>query len=78
MTRDEQAARDITRIATLNRKVSKLEAERDWAENERKITNEWAQKAWEEVRWLRDLLEKALSGTHPLQVQHNDGSGGEE
>ncbi len=45
-------------VASLKRKVAKLESEKAWAEQERDITERWAIKAWEQVDWLRRLCER--------------------
>lgn len=48
-------------VDSLKRKVAKLTAERDWAEQERAITTRWAEQSWEQVRHLRELLDKAIT-----------------
>ena len=51
MTAEER----LKRIRSLERKVRDLERDKDWAERDQQSTNRWAEKAWEEVRHLRDM-----------------------
>lgn len=62
----------VGHVGKLKARIARLEYQKDWAEREQAITHRWAEEAWEEVRHLRDLLDKALSGTHPA---HFDGRG---
>lgn len=67
-TRYDNHAQCEKKIASLKRKVAKLAAERDWAEQERAITERWAEQSWEQVRHLRALLEKAIQANQSLPV----------
>lgn len=45
----------LKRIRSLERKVRDLERDKEGAEREQISTHHWAEKAWEEVRHLRDM-----------------------
>lgn len=45
-------AERLARIRSLERKVARVEQDREWAERERASTHQWAEQAWEEVRRL--------------------------
>lgn len=45
-------AERLKRIRSLERKVARLEQQKDWAEREADGTRRWAEEAWKEVRRL--------------------------
>lgn len=52
---DERLQRQV---ASLKRKVARLEQDKEWAERERASTHRWAEEAWEEVRRLHDVCSR--------------------
>jgi hypothetical protein len=45
----------LTRIRSLERKVSDLARDKDWAERDAVSVRHWAEEAWKEVRRLHDV-----------------------
>jgi hypothetical protein len=48
----------LTRIRSLERKVSDLERDKGWAERDAESTRHWAEEAWKEVRRLSDVCSR--------------------
>jgi hypothetical protein len=65
------------KVANLQRKVARLEQERDWAVRDRESTHHWAKEAWMQVDWLRRLCERYYEAGVRVDLPGEDlGNGG--
>lgn len=57
----DEIKRLVGQVAKLKARNHRLTYQKDWAESEARIATEWGDKAWDQIRHLRDLLEKAIA-----------------